>query len=80
MREQVKNERDRAAAAAEREKARMGRAAAEAGLEGLREALAEARRPFWRRWALVHGYAGSRAKSKAWGKQRFLKFAVFSRI
>ncbi len=49
--EQVKAERERAAAAeAEREKARMGRAAAEAGLVGLREALAEARRPFWRRW------------------------------
>ena len=37
LREQVKAERDRATAA-------------EAGMEGLREALAEARRPFWRRW------------------------------
>ena len=28
----------------------MALAAAEAGIQGLREALAEARRPFWRRW------------------------------
>ena len=37
-------------AEAEREKAGLGRAAAEAGLEDLRKALAEARRPFWPRW------------------------------
>ena len=30
--------------------------------------------------ALVHGYAGSRAKSKVLGKQRFLKFAAFSKV
>ena len=50
LRDALVQERARAdAAAAEREKARMGRAAAEAGLEGLREALAEARRPWWRK-------------------------------
>jgi hypothetical protein len=31
------------------EKARIGRAAAEAGMKGLQEALAEARRPWWRK-------------------------------
>ena len=34
----------------EREEARIGRAVAEAEVKGLREALEEARRPFWRRW------------------------------
>ncbi len=34
----------------EREEARVRAAAAEAEARGLREALAEARRPFWRRW------------------------------
>jgi len=28
----------------------LAAAEAEAGIQGLREALAEARRPFWRRW------------------------------
>ena len=43
-------ERARAAQAErEREEARI-RAAAEGEARGLREALAEARRPFWRRW------------------------------
>jgi hypothetical protein len=37
------------AAEREREEARI-RAAAEAEVRGLREALTEARRPFWRRW------------------------------
>jgi hypothetical protein len=51
LREQARAERDRATAAeAELERARLGRAAAEAGMKELREALAEARRPFWRRW------------------------------
>jgi hypothetical protein len=44
-------ERGRAdAAEREREEARIRAAAAEAEAKGLREALAEARRPFWRRW------------------------------
>ncbi len=34
----------------EREEARIRAAAAEGEAKGLREALAEARRPFWRRW------------------------------
>ncbi len=38
------------AAEREREDARVRAAAAEAEGKGLREALAEARRPFWRRW------------------------------
>ena len=48
---QVALQRDRAdAAEREREEARIRAAAAEAEGRGLREALAEARRPFWRRW------------------------------
>ena len=44
-------ERARAAQAErEREEARIRAAAAEGEAKGLREALAEARRPFWRRW------------------------------
>jgi hypothetical protein len=44
-------ERARAAQAErEREEARIGRAAAEGEVKGLREALDEACRPFWRRW------------------------------
>src|SRR5687767_13485875 len=51
LRVQVEAERNRAASAeGELEKARLGRAAAEVGMQGLREALAEAKRPFWRRW------------------------------
>ena len=50
LRERMESERARAAAAeAELEKARIGRAAAEAGMKGLQEALAEARRPWWRK-------------------------------
>jgi len=37
-------------AEAEREAARIAAASAEGEIRGLREALAEARRPFWRRW------------------------------
>ena len=58
LREQVEAERGRAAKAeaerdaarAEREAAKVAAAAAEGEAKGLREALAEARRPFWRRW------------------------------
>ncbi len=58
MREQVKAERGRAdqaearAAQAEREReaAKVAAAAAEGRAEGLRLALEEVRRPFWRRW------------------------------
>jgi hypothetical protein len=50
-REAVIRERERAdLAAADREAARIAAAAAEGEVRGLREALAEARRPFWRRW------------------------------
>jgi hypothetical protein len=34
----------------EREAAKVAAALAEGEVKGLREALAEARRPFWRRW------------------------------
>jgi len=52
---QLRTERDAERARAdaaeqEREEARVRAAAAEAEAKGLREALAEARRPFWRRW------------------------------
>jgi chromosome segregation ATPase len=48
---QVAVQRERAdSAEREREEARIRAAAAEAEDKGLREALAEARRPFWRRW------------------------------
>ena len=65
VREQVKAERNRAdqaearagraeaerdAARAEREAAKVAAAAAEDETKGLRVALEEARRPFWRRW------------------------------
>jgi hypothetical protein len=51
LREQVAAERARTAQAErEREDARVRAAAAEGEAKGLREALAEARRPFWRRW------------------------------
>jgi chromosome segregation ATPase len=58
LREQVESERGRAeraererdAARAEREAAKVAAAAAEGRAEGLRLALEEARRPFWRRW------------------------------
>jgi flagellar biosynthesis/type III secretory pathway protein FliH len=51
LREQVKSEGARAAQAErEREAARIAAAAAEGRAEGLRLALEEARRPFWRRW------------------------------
>ena len=44
-------ERTRAAQAErEREAAKVAAAAAEGEAKGLREVLAEARRPFWRRW------------------------------
>jgi hypothetical protein len=43
-------EAERDAARAEREAGRVAAAAAEGEAKGLREALAEARRPFWRRW------------------------------
>jgi hypothetical protein len=54
----IERERERAdqqearatAAEREREDARVRAAAAEGEAKGLREALAEARRPFWRRW------------------------------
>jgi flagellar biosynthesis/type III secretory pathway protein FliH len=50
-REALTKERERAnQVSAEREAARIAAAAAEGELKGLREALAEARRPFWRRW------------------------------
>ncbi len=38
------------AAQAEREEARIQAASTEGKAKGLREALAEAQRPFWRRW------------------------------
>ena len=41
---------ERDAARAEREAAKVAAASAEGEARGLREALAEARRPFWRRW------------------------------
>ena len=51
LREQVESERARAAKAeAEREAAKVAAAAAEGEAKGLRLALEEARRPFWRRW------------------------------
>ena len=51
LRERMESERARAAQAErEREEARSRAAAAEGEAKGLREALAEARRPFWRRW------------------------------
>ena len=51
LREQVKSERERAGRAeAEREAARIAAASAEGEARGLRLALDEARRPFWRRW------------------------------
>ncbi len=37
-------------ARAKREAAKVAAAAAEGEAKGLREALTEARRPFWRRW------------------------------
>ena len=43
-------EAERDVARAEREIAKVAAAAAEGEAKGLREALAEARRPFWRRW------------------------------
>ncbi len=43
-------EAERDAARAEREAAKVAEAAAEGEARGLREALSEARRPFWRRW------------------------------
>jgi chromosome segregation ATPase len=43
-------EAERDAARAEREAAKVAAASAEGEARGLREALAEARRPFWRRW------------------------------
>ena len=50
-RDDASAERARAAQAErEREEARIRAAAAEGEAKGLREALAEARRPFWRRW------------------------------
>jgi len=45
-----KAEAERDAARAEREAAKVAAASAEGEARGLREALAEARRPFWRRW------------------------------
>ncbi len=58
LREQVESERGRAERAEaragqaerEREAARIAAAAAEGEAKGLREARAEARQPFWRRW------------------------------
>jgi hypothetical protein len=58
LREQVVTERGRAdraeaerdAARVEREATKVAAATAEGEAKGLREALAEARRPFWRRW------------------------------
>jgi chromosome segregation ATPase len=58
LRERMEAERARAdraeaeqdAARAEREAAKVAAASAEGEAKGLREALAEARRPFWRRW------------------------------
>jgi hypothetical protein len=51
LRDALVQERARAdAAAAEREQARVQAAAAEGEAKGLRLALEEARRPFWRRW------------------------------
>jgi hypothetical protein len=51
VREEAEAERARAAEAErEREVARIAAAAAEGEVKGLREALAEARRPAWRRW------------------------------
>ncbi len=58
LREQVESERARAgraeaerdAARVEREAAKVAAAAAEGEAKGLRLALDEARRPFWRRW------------------------------
>ena len=55
LREQVESERERTeaerdAARAEREAAKVAAAAAEGEAKGLRLALEEARRPFWRRW------------------------------
>ncbi len=58
LREQAKAERDRAAALAaerdaaraEREAAKVAAATVEGEAKGLRLALEEARRPFWRRW------------------------------
>jgi hypothetical protein len=43
-------EADRDAARAEATRAQVTAASAEGEVKGLREALAEARRPFWRRW------------------------------
>ena len=43
-------EAERDTARAEREAARIAAAAAEGRAEGLRLALEEARRPWWRRW------------------------------
>jgi hypothetical protein len=48
-------EAERDAARAEREEARSRAAAAEGAAKGLREALAEARQPWWRRW-LSHAW------------------------
>jgi hypothetical protein len=51
LREQVASERARAAKAeAEREAAKVAAASAAGEAKGLRLALEEARRPFWRRW------------------------------
>jgi hypothetical protein len=51
LRDALVQERARAdAAAAEREQARVQAAAAAGEAKGLRLALEEARRPFWRRW------------------------------
>ncbi len=51
LREQVESERARAGRAeAEREAAKVAAASAEGEAKGLRLALEEARRPFWRRW------------------------------
>jgi len=43
-------ETERDAARAEREAAKVAAPSAEGEVRGLRDALAEARRPFWRRW------------------------------
>jgi hypothetical protein len=45
-----RTEAERDAARAEREAAKVAAAAAEGEAKGLRLALEEARRPFWRRW------------------------------
>jgi hypothetical protein len=45
-----RDRRERDAARAEREAAKVAAASAEGEAKGLRLALEEARRPFWRRW------------------------------